>query len=59
VAGHKNMWYNACHICRVHTVLKFAQQFSRPGRSLENGVEAWKNGKKFEYFFLEATTSAF
>ena len=26
--------------------MKFAQQFSRPGKSLENGDEVWENGKK-------------
>ena len=27
-------------------VLKFAQQFSRPGKILENRDKVWKNGKK-------------
>ena len=45
-------------ICRVCTeswileeVLNFAQQFSRPEKSLENGDKEWKNGKKSWVFF--------
>ena len=30
----------------LEKVLKFAQQFSRHGKSLENGDKVWKNGKK-------------
>ena len=36
----------------LEKVLKFAQQFSRSGKSLENGGEVWKNVKKFWVFFL-------
>ena len=43
--------------------LLFAQQFSRPGKRLENGDEVWTNGKKnfrffFFFFFSKAITSA-
>jgi len=31
--------------------VKFAQQFSRPGKSLENGDKVWENGKKSRVFF--------
>ena len=40
-------------INRVLTVLKFAQQFSKPGKSLENG----KMVKSLEFFFFKATTN--
>ena len=43
---------------KVHTeswilvkILKFAQQFSRPGKSLENGDKVQKNGGKSWFFF--------
>ena len=36
---------------RVEKVLKFALQFSRPGKSLENGGKVWKNSKKSLLFF--------
>ena len=32
-------------------VMKFAQQFSRPGKSLENGEKVWKNGYRSWVFF--------
>ena len=35
----------------LEKVLKFAQQFSRPGQSLEGGDKVWKNGKKSFFFF--------
>ena len=40
-------------------VLKLAQQFSRPRKSLENGYKVYKNGKSLFliFFFFEATTS--
>ena len=39
-------------------VLKLAQQFSRPRKSLENGYKVYKNGKSlFLIFFFKATTS--
>ena len=39
-------------------VLKLAQQFSRPRKSLENGYRVYKNGKSlFLIFFFKATTS--
>ena len=40
-------------------VLKLAQQFSRPRKSLENGYKVYKNGKSLFLiiFFFEATTS--
>ena len=41
----------------LEKVLKFVQQFFRPGKSLENGGKVWKNGKK-SWFFFKATTSA-
>ena len=53
VARHKNVWYNACHICRVGTILKFAQQFSRAGRSLENGDKVWKKDTQSWIFFFK------
>ena len=31
--------------------MKFAQQFSRPGKSLENGDKVWEHGKKSWFFF--------
>ena len=56
----KCMKINTCkciYICRVHTeswilekVLKFAQQFSRPGKSLENRDKVWNMVKSLEYF---------
>ena len=41
-------------------VLKLAQQFSRPRKSLENGYKVYKNGKKsfFLIFFFKAITIA-
>ena len=33
-------------LCSKLQVLKFAQQFSRPEKSLENGDKVWKNSKK-------------
>ena len=33
-------------------MLKFAQQFSRPGKSLGSGDKVWKNGKKYLSFFF-------
>ena len=36
----------------LEKVLKFAQQFSKPGKSLENGNKVWKNGKKSWVFFF-------
>ena len=38
--------------------LLFVQQFSRPGKRLENGDKVWTNGKKNNVFFFNATTSA-
>ena len=39
--------------------LKFANQFSRPGKSLENKDKVWKNGRKSgEFFVLKTETSA-
>ena len=38
--------------------LLFVQQFSRPGKRLENGDKVWTNGKKNSVFFFKATTSA-
>ena len=35
----------------LEKVLKFAQRFSRPGKSLENGDKVWKNGKKSWVYF--------
>ena len=35
----------------LEKVLKFVQQFFRPGKSLENGGKVWKNGKKSWFFF--------
>ena len=37
----------------LEKVLKFAQQFSRSGKSLENGDEVWKNGKKRSFFLRQ------
>ena len=37
---------------RVCTVLKLAQQFSRPRKSLENGYKVYKNGKSLFLIFL-------
>ena len=34
----------------LEKVLKFAQQFFRPGKSLENRDKVWKNSKKSEFF---------
>ena len=34
-------------------VLKFAQQFFRPGNCLENRDKFWKNGKKSQGFFFQ------
>ena len=51
--------YNGCRITpyRVRTdslilekVLKFAQQFSRPRKSLENGDKVWKEIKSLVVF---------
>ena len=38
----------------LEKVLKFAQQFSKPGKSLENGNKVWKNGKKSWVFFFQS-----
>ena len=35
----------------LEKVLKFAQQFFRPGKSLENGDKVWKDGIK-SYLYL-------
>ena len=35
----------------LEKVLKFVQQFFRPGKSLGNGGKVWKNGKKSWFFF--------
>ena len=35
----------------LEKIFKFAQQLSRPGKSLENWAKVLKNGKKFEFFF--------
>ena len=58
--------YNYVHYSRVRTeswilekVWKFWNQFSRPGKSLENKDKVWKNGKKSGVFFvLKTETSA-
>ena len=34
----------------LEKIFKFAQQLSRPGKSLENWAKVLKNGKKFEFF---------
>ena len=34
----------------LEKVLKFAQQFFRPGKSLENGDKVWKDGIKSLFF---------
>ena len=34
----------------LEKVLKFAQQFFRPGKSLENGDKVWKDGIKSRFF---------
>ena len=34
----------------LEKIFKFAQQSSRPGKSLENWAKVLKNGKKFEFF---------
>ena len=39
-------------------VMKCAQQFSTPGKSLENGDKVWKNGYRSWVFFFKATRSA-
>ena len=56
--------YNLHALSRVHTeswilekVLKFALQFSRSGKSLENGDIVWKKWLKVLSFFFKATTS--
>ena len=41
----------------LEKVLKFAQQFSRPGKSLVNGDKVRRNGKK-SWAFFQAKTSA-
>ena len=39
--------------------LLFAQQFSRPGKRLQNGDKVWTNGKKnWVFLFFKAATSA-
>ena len=40
--------------------LLFAQQFSRPGKRLENGDEVWTNGKKhWRFFFFQSYNKCF
>ena len=34
----------------LEKIFQFAQQLSRPGKSLENWAKVLKNGKKFEFF---------
>ena len=34
----------------LEKVLKFAKQFFRPGKSLENRDKVWKNGKRLGNF---------
>ena len=43
----------------LEKVLKFAQQFSRSGKSLENGDEVWKNGKKTSFFLRQHVNEIF
>ena len=46
------------HVQGLYRVLKLAQQFSRPTKSLENGYKVYKNGNSlFLIFFFKATTS--
>ena len=35
----------------LEKALKFAQQFSRPGKSLENREKVWRYGKSLKFFF--------
>ena len=39
--------------------MKFAQQFSRPGKSLENGDKCGKMIKSLEFFFLQSYKKSF
>jgi len=36
--------------------LKFANQFSRPGKSLENKDKVWKSEENLEFFVLKNAT---
>ena len=40
----------------LEKVLRFVQQFFRPGKSLENGGKVWKNGKK-SWFWIQKLPS--
>ena len=53
----------AGHMLRVRTkswifekALKFAQQFSKPGKSLENGEKSGKMVKSLEFIFIGTTS---